>query len=48
MDTKERYDYWHQNKRLILILLGILGLRLPGAGILFVDVFNKVSIGTCR
>lgn len=46
MDTQERFDYWRQNKRLILILLGIWAFVSLGAGILFVDYFNQVSIGS--
>lgn len=46
MDPRERNVYWHQNLRLIAILLAIWALVSLGAGILFVDRLNAFTIGS--
>jgi putative solute:sodium symporter small subunit len=37
--------YWHENIRLLIILLSIWFLVSFGAGILFVDQLNQIRIG---
>jgi len=45
MDTREKKDYWKKNVRLILILMSIWAAVSLGAGILFVEPLNKITIG---
>lgn len=44
MDSQQRDEYWRRNLRLMAILLTIWALVSFGAGILFVDVLNNVSL----
>jgi len=43
VDAEHRAAYWRRNLRLMAVLLTIWALVSFGAGILFVDVLNKVS-----
>ena len=44
MDDNARQEYWRKNLSLMSVLLVIWALVSFGAGILFVDALNKVSI----
>ncbi|WP_298890668.1 DUF4212 domain-containing protein [uncultured Serinicoccus sp.] len=44
LDVDQRREYWRRNVRLMSVLLVIWALVSFGAGILFVDVLNAVSI----
>ncbi|ANS79940.1 Sodium:solute symporter associated protein [Serinicoccus hydrothermalis] len=44
LDVDQRREYWRRNVRLMSVLLVIWALVSFGAGILFVDVLNNVSI----
>ncbi|MGB5951208.1 MAG: DUF4212 domain-containing protein [Ornithinimicrobium sp.] len=44
MDSKDLQQYWRRNLRLMAILLAIWASVSFGAGILFVDVLNQVSL----
>ncbi len=44
MDDNARREYWRKNLSLMSVLLVIWALVSFGAGILFVDALNKVSI----
>ena len=45
MDKEEKLDYWRQNLRVIRWMLVIWFSVSLGAGILFVEQLNKISIG---
>ena len=44
MDAQQRQDYWRANLKLMSILLAIWALVSFGAGIIFVEPLNNVSI----
>lgn len=44
MDVQERQEYWRRNLRLMAVLLTIWALVSFGAGIIFVEPLNAVSI----
>ncbi|OLT42020.1 hypothetical protein BJF86_03285 [Serinicoccus sp. CNJ-927] len=44
LDVDQRREYWRRNVRLMSVLLVIWALVSFGAGILFVDALNTVSI----
>ena len=44
MDDRQRQEYWRRNLRLMGILLFFWALVSFGAGILFVDALNNVSV----
>ena len=44
MDAHQRQEYWRRNLRLMAVLLVIWALVSFGAGIVFVDLLNRVSI----
>ncbi|WP_298752334.1 DUF4212 domain-containing protein [uncultured Serinicoccus sp.] len=44
LDVDQRREYWRRNVRIMSVLLVIWALVSFGAGILFVDVLNAVSI----
>lgn len=44
LDADQRREYWRRNVRLMSVLLVIWALVSFGAGILFVDLLNQVSI----
>ncbi|WP_130011338.1 DUF4212 domain-containing protein [Serinicoccus sediminis] len=44
LDVDQRREYWRRNVRLMSVLLVIWALVSFGAGILFVDALNAVSI----
>ncbi|KUG58376.1 hypothetical protein AVL62_10705 [Serinicoccus chungangensis] len=44
LDVDQRREYWRRNVRLMSVLLVIWALVSFGAGILFVDLLNTVSI----
>ena len=44
LDANQRQQYWRRNLRLMAVLLTIWALVSYGAGILFVDQLNAVSI----
>lgn len=44
LDVDQRREYWRRNVRLMSVLLVIWALVSFGAGILFVDPLNTVSI----
>ena len=44
LDADQRREYWRRNVRLMSILLMIWALVSFGAGILFVDQLNQLSI----
>lgn len=44
MDPEQRREYWRRNLRLMAVLLTIWALVSFGAGILFVDALNNLSI----
>lgn len=44
LDTRQRQEYWRRNLRLMSVLLVIWALVSFGAGIIFVDALNRVSI----
>lgn len=44
LDADQRREYWRRNVRLMSILLVIWALVSFGAGILFVDQLNQLSI----
>ena len=46
MTPDDRKHYWRSNLRLMAVLLTIWALVGLGAGTLFVDVLNNVSIGS--
>ncbi len=43
MDETQRQEYWRRNLRLMAVLLSIWALVSFGAGIIFVDLLNRVS-----
>lgn len=45
MEKKEAAHYWRANRRLIAVLLAIWAFVSLGAGILLVDVFDRVALG---
>ncbi|MCB9081630.1 MAG: DUF4212 domain-containing protein [Lewinellaceae bacterium] len=45
MSTTDLKAYWRKNVRYLIILLTIWFLVSYGAGILFVDMLNKITIG---
>jgi putative solute:sodium symporter small subunit len=45
MDEHERRAYWRRNLRIMAVLLTIWALVSFGAGILFVELLNKIEIG---
>lgn len=44
MDVQQRQAYWRRNLKLMAVLLTVWALVSFGAGILFVEVLNRVSI----
>ena len=44
MDERQRREYWRRNLRLMAVLLTIWALVSFGAGIIFVDALNKVTV----
>lgn len=44
MDPQQRREYWRRNLRLMAVLLTIWALVSFGAGIVFVDALNNLSI----
>jgi putative solute:sodium symporter small subunit len=44
MNEQERRDYWRRNLRLMAVLLTVWALVSYGAGIVFVEVLNKIEI----
>ncbi|MCK0113251.1 DUF4212 domain-containing protein [Ornithinimicrobium sp. F0845] len=44
MDAQARQSYWKRNLRLMAVLLTVWALVSYGAGILFVEQLNQVSI----
>ena len=44
MDTHQRQEYWRRNLRLMAVLLAIWAVVSFGAGILFVELLNRISI----
>lgn len=44
LDADQRQEYWRRNVRLMSVLLVIWALVSFGAGIIFVDALNQVSI----
>ncbi|OLT18971.1 hypothetical protein BJF80_14140 [Serinicoccus sp. CUA-874] len=44
LDVDQRREYWRRNVRLMSVLLVIWALVSFGAGILFVDALNTVSM----
>jgi putative solute:sodium symporter small subunit len=44
MDAAQRQEYWRRNLRLMGVLLAIWALVSYGAGILFVEPLNNLSI----
>lgn len=44
MDAQKRQEYWRRNLRLMAILLSVWAVASFGAGILFVDILNRVSL----
>ena len=44
MDAAKRQEYWRRNVRLMVILLSIWALVSFGAGIIFVEPLNNLSI----
>jgi putative solute:sodium symporter small subunit len=45
MDEQARREYWRKNLRLMAVLLSIWALVSFGAGILFVEQLNNISLG---
>ena len=43
-EAHERHDYWQTNIRYLLILLAVWFAVSYGAGILFVDQLNKITL----
>lgn len=44
MDATQRQEYWRRNLRLMAVLLTIWALVSFGAGILFVEPLNNISL----
>jgi putative solute:sodium symporter small subunit len=44
LDVEQRRQYWRRNVRLMSILLTIWALVSFGAGIIFVDQLNQISL----
>ena len=44
MDVQARQEYWRRNLRLMAVLLSIWALVSFGAGILFVEPLNNISM----
>ena len=45
MDESERQAYWRSNLRLMSVLLAVWALVSFGAGIIFVEPLNNLSLG---
>lgn len=45
MDEQARREYWRRNLRLMAVLLSIWALVSFGAGIVFVEPLNNLSLG---
>ncbi len=45
MSGKDLQQYWKENVRYLLLLLGVWFLVSYGAGILFVNALNNIKIG---
>ncbi|WP_432476265.1 DUF4212 domain-containing protein [Nocardioides sp. GXQ0305] len=45
MDEQARRSYWRRNLRLMAVLLSIWALVSFGAGIIFVEPLNNLSLG---
>ena len=45
MDEQARREYWRKNLRLMAVLLSIWALVSFGAGIIFVEPLNNLSLG---
>jgi len=45
MDEQARREYWRKNLKLMAVLLSIWALVSFGAGILFVEQLNNISLG---
>jgi len=44
MDETQRREYWRRNLRLLSVLLAIWALVSFGAGILFVEALNNITV----
>lgn len=44
MDETARREYWRRNLRLMAVLLTIWALVSFGAGILFADILNEITV----